>query len=305
MNEPAIIEHLRKMAGPSPSLVLGIGDDCAVYRPPKGEDLVFTTDMLLENVHFRQATHKPSDIGYKALARGLSDVAAMGATPRFCLVSLALGEALPVPWLGAFYRGLLALARKHNLPLAGGDLARADKIYCDIVVCGSVPPGSALRRDGAKAGDEIFVSGSLGGSALGLSRQSGAAWKKHIRPEPRVALGLALRKTWRATAAIDLSDGLSLDLHRLAKASGLAAELEAKLPVYPSASLEQALHGGEDYELLFTLPAAAKPPGRIEGIRITRIGIMRSGSPGNISYAGRRLAPRGYDHFRNPCTTPQ
>ncbi len=300
MNEPAIIERLRKMAGPARSLVLGIGDDCALYRPPKGEDLVLTTDMLLENVHFRQTTHKPSDIGYKALARGLSDIAAMGATPRFCLVSLALGKGLPVPWLGAFYRGLLGLARKYHMPLAGGDLARGDKIYCDIVVCGSLPNGTALRRDGAKAGDEIYVSGSLGGSALGLSRRRGAAWKKHLRPEPRVGLGLALRKTWRATAAIDLSDGLSLDLHRLAKASGLAAEIEAKLPVYPSASIEQALHGGEDYELLFTLPPGAKSSRRIGGVRVTRIGIMRSGAPGSIVHAGRPLTPRGYDHFRNP-----
>jgi thiamine-monophosphate kinase len=177
--------------------------------------------------------------------------------------------------------------------LAGGDLAHAERVACDIVVCGGVPRGKALRRDGAWPGDAIYVSGRLGGSALGLETGRGAAWKKHLRPEPRLDLGLRLRRL-SATACIDLSDGLSLDLHRLCLASRVAADLDGPLPVFRRATADQALNGGEDYELLFTLrPGTAAPPS------VTRVGTIRKGKPGRVERNGRPLPPRGYDHFRN------
>jgi thiamine-monophosphate kinase len=171
-------------------LNLGIGDDCAIYRPRGGsEDLLFTTDMLLEDIHFRRATHPPEDVGHKALARGLSDIAAMGGSPRFCLLSLAIPRWADQAWVDGFYRGFLRLAHRTATPLAGGDLASAERLACDVIVCGAVPRGQALLRAGAKPGDGIYVSGKLGGSALGLATGRGRASKRHLRPEPRLALG--------------------------------------------------------------------------------------------------------------------
>jgi thiamine-monophosphate kinase len=294
------IERIRRRAGlpRTGGLVLGIGDDCAIFRPRGApEDLLFTTDMLIEGVHFRRETHRAGDVGWKALARGLSDIAAMGGEPRFCLLSLALAPWVEPRWLDGFYRGLLRLAARTRTPLMGGDLAHAEKVMCDIVVCGAAPRGTALRRDGARAGDAIYVSGSLGASAMGLSQGSGSAWRRHLRPHPRLALGRFLRARLRATAAMDLSDGLSLDLHRLCLASGLSAEIQPP-PRFPGATWEQALHGGEDYELLFTAPARAGVPRRFEGLPLTRIGAMRLGRPGAVELDGAPLEPLGYDHFR-------
>jgi len=291
------IERIRHRAGsPRNGLELGIGDDCAVFRP-RGEDLLFTTDLLLENIHFRRNTHSPQDVGWKALARGLSDIAAMGGTARFFLLSLAVPRWADWRWVDGFYRGALRLAGRERVLLAGGDLARNSKFACDVVVCGAVPRGTALRRDGAKPGDAIYVSGRLGGSALGLARRRGSAWKKHTRPEPRLSLGRVLRERMHATAAMDLSDGLSLDLHRLCLASRLSAAIQAP-PRFPGASLRQALHGGEDYELLFTVPARMRVPAEFEGIPLTRIGTMARGRAGNVSLDGTPLPPLGYDHFR-------
>jgi thiamine-monophosphate kinase len=324
------IDRIRHLAGAprGSGVVLGIGDDCAIFRQRgAAEDLVFTTDMLVEDVHFRRETHRPEDAGWKALARGLSDIAAMGAAPRFCLISLALAPWADSGWVDGFYRGLLRLARREKTVLAGGDLGRAAKVMCDIVVCGSVPRGQALRRDGARAGDGIYVSGALGGSALGLSqldshKGAGKAQRRHLKPEPRIALGRFLREKVRATAAMDLSDGLSLDLRRLCLESRLSAAIDAP-PVFPGASLEQALHGGEDYELLFTARARTSVPGSFEGLPLTRIGTMRKGRPGAVFFdsavfpeaaifpegaypegavfqKGAPLPPLGYDHFRKP-----
>jgi thiamine-monophosphate kinase len=299
-SELQLIERIRKrVPGARVSgLALGIGDDCAVYHPRGApEDLLFTTDLLVEDVHFRRETHRASDIGWKALARGLSDIAAMGGEPRFCLVSLALAPWNDERWLDGFYRGLLQLAAREKTPLAGGDLGRSEKTTCDIVVCGAAPRRKYLRRDAARAGDGIWISGGLGGSALGLETRKGAARRRHLRPEPRIALGRYLRARLNATAAMDLSDGLSLDLHRLCKASRLSAEIEAP-PVFRGATLAQALHGGEDYELLFTVPARQPVPERFEGLRLTRIGTMRKGRAGDVRMNGALLKPQGYDHFR-------
>ena len=294
--ETRLIDVLRRRAGlpGRAEIVFGIGDDCAIYRPRgSADDLLFTTDMFLEEVHFQRRTHTAPDAGWKALARGLSDIAAMGGSPTFCLLSLALAPWVNSRWIDGFYRGLLA----HGIPLLGGDLARTDRVMADIVVAGSVPRGAALRRDGARAGDAIFVSGALGASALGLATRRGRAWKIHKRPQPRLALGRFLREKLRATAAMDLSDGLSLDLHRLAAASGLSAEI-AMPPAFPGATADHALHGGEDYELLFTTPPRTRVPASFHGVPLTRIGTMRNGARGTVLLDGRPLPQLGYDHFR-------
>ncbi|MBX9603251.1 MAG: thiamine-phosphate kinase [Bryobacteraceae bacterium] len=278
MDERSLVELLRRDSG-SRGLVLGIGDDCAVYRPKPGEDLVFTSDLLIEDVHFTSELFRPEAIGHKALAVSLSDIAAMGAVPKFALLSLGVPASCGEKWMRSFFRGFHKLARRYDTTLAGGDLSRSDKIVCDVTVCGAVRSGKALRRDGARPGDSIFVSGRLG-----------RAWQRHQKPEPRIKL--ARKIAGRATSCMDLSDGLSLDLHRLCLASGVAAELD-RVPARRGATPELALHGGEDYELLFTLPPRkAAPAGTI------RIGRMVEGEPGAVKLLGAPLAPGGYDHFR-------
>ena len=301
MNELAILERVRGkiQAVGGPGVILGIGDDCAVFRPSGGkEDLLFTTDMTIEEVHFRPHTHPAAAIGHRTLARGLSDIAAMGGTPRFCLLSLALAPWTDSKWVDAFYRGFLRLARRTGTLLAGGDLARGEKVMCDVVVCGAVPKNKAMRRDKARPGDQLFVSGRLGGAALGLEKGRGSAWKRHLYPEPRLRLGRFLRKSVGATAAMDLSDGLSLDLHRLCLASGVSASLEQAPPAFGGASVDQALHGGDDYELLFTARPGVKVPATHEGIPLTRIGAVACKRPGYVEFLGRPLQPLGWDHFR-------
>jgi thiamine-monophosphate kinase len=298
MRETELIGTIRRFADQIPavkSVIRGIGDDCAVIRPRRDSDLVFTTDFTLEDRHFTTDTHTAADIGHKSLARSLSDLAAMGADPVFCLVSLALPAHAGRKWIKSFYQGLTALARIHRVALAGGDLARAEKIAVDVMCCGNVPSGGAILRSGAKPGDVLYVSGQLGGSALGFVRRRGAAWKRHKRPEPRLRLGRALRRI--ATAAMDLSDGLSLDLERLCRESNVGAELTAEVPRAKGASNEQALHGGEDYELLFTAKASKKVPAAVAGIPITRIGRITA-EIGTIIYKGKVLEPLGFDHFR-------
>jgi thiamine-monophosphate kinase len=302
MDESQLLRLIRRRVPPlKPSaLIMGIGDDCAVFRPPGSEaDWLITTDMLIEDVHFQRATHPARSVGHRVLARGLSDIAAMGGEPRFALLSLALGGWTKTRWVNDFFRGFGALAERAHVALAGGDLARSARLSCDVVVCGEAPRGAALRRDGARAGDQICVSGLLGGSALGLRVQRGAAWKRHLYPEPRLALGRFLRRRLKATAAMDLSDGLSLDLYRLALASGVSADLDLEPPRFRGASLEDALHGGEDYELLFTLPPSVKLPAAHQGVPLTRIGFIERGKPGRVRFLGRPLAARGYDHFRD------
>jgi thiamine-monophosphate kinase len=274
MNELDLIERIRRMSRGGRGMALGIGDDCAIFRPRAGEDLLFTTDQMIEDVHFR-LSERPGAIGQRALARSLSDIAAMGGEPRFCLVSLAVpGNEM---WIEAFYRGLLRLAKRTGTVLAGGDLAHSRRIYCDVMVCGAIARGRALRRDGARPGDALYVSGRLG-----------KPWDRRI--EPRLALGKSL--VGRATACIDVSDGLSIDLHRLCLASGVTAELD-RVPVARGATIERALHGGDDYELLFTLrPGVTAPRG------VTCIGTIVKGAAGAVRFQGKLLQPLGYDHFR-------
>ncbi len=278
MNEIALVEWIRKNAASlkSRELVLGIGDDCAVFRPRAGEDLLFKTDPMIEGVHFK-SDMRPAAVGERALARSLSDIAAMGGEPRFCLVSLAIGPNHDERWLKSFFQGLLRLAKRTNTVLAGGDLSHSNlETHTDVMVCGAVPKGTALRRDGARPGDSLYVSGRLG-----------KPWDRPI--QPRLALGVQLRGV--ATSCMDLSDGLSLDLQRLCKASGVAAHVD-KVPIVKGATLERALHGGEDYELLFTLP-----PGKPTPAGTTRIGAIVKGKPGSLLLNGEALISLGYDHF--------
>jgi thiamine-monophosphate kinase len=252
-----------------------IGDDCAVIRPPSGLDLLFTTDFSIEGVHFTRDSGA-EQIGARAVARSLSDIAAMGGTPLYCMVSMALASWVDGPWIDGFYRGIHRVLRKVQASIAGGDTSHADRFVCDIMICGSVAKGQALLRSGAGVGDALYVSGPLGG------------WRNKRSILPRLEFGRKLLGT--ATACMDISDGLALDLHRLCKASGVAAELDC-VPLLKSATLDEALHDGEDYELLYTAPPRLKAPG-------IRIGNIAKGKPGLVRYAGKILKPIGYDHTR-------
>jgi thiamine-monophosphate kinase len=294
-------------------LTLGIGDDCAVLRPQRGKELVVTTDLSLENVHFRRDWHPPQSVGHRCLARGLSDLAAMGARPEAAFLSLAVPAELTGTWMDSFLDGLMALAELHHLPLAGGDMAKSPLVVADIVLLGSVPKGKALLRSGAQAGDVIYVTGALGGSAAelrALERRPGDFRGKykvghpHLYPEPRLAAGRKLMRGGLATAAIDLSDGLSTDLAHLCEESRLAAEINVEaLPVDARATLEQALHGGEDYELLFTASPKTVVPSQVGGVLTHAIGRMKKRGKRpqvELDSDGTRTALHsgGWNHFR-------
>jgi thiamine-monophosphate kinase len=314
------IENLRLRAGRgSGALRLGIGDDCAILRPSAGQEIAITTDFSLEMRHFRREWHPAESVGHRALARGLSDLAAMGAAPLAAFLSLALpAEALRDGWANQFLAGLLALAEQHRVPLAGGDTSESPDglVLADIVLVGALPRGRALRRSGAKAGDAIYVTGTLGGAAAELdhlaraprefARAVASGAHPHLYPQPRIALGRALLRRRLATAAIDISDGLSSDLAHLCEESKVAARIEqAALPVAAGATLQQALHGGDDYELLFTAPEKLRLPRQIGGVRIKRIGKVlprRKGRPqcALVGEDGRavELAAQGWEHFQ-------
>jgi thiamine-monophosphate kinase len=289
--ELSLIEHIRRLApqAPSKTLRLGIGDDCAILAPPRGHEILVTTDFSLENRHFRRDWHSPRSIGHRTLARGLSDVAAMGAAPVAAFLSLALPRkvASSQAWIDGFFGGLLALAAAHKVQLAGGDTSESpsSEILVDIVLLGSAPPGRALRRSTARPGDLLYVTGSLGGAAAELAALAAnprrfrnaapADPHPHLFPQPRLAVGQALLRRRLATACIDVSDGLSTDLAHLCSESNVSAELDASaLPL--AGSIEQALHGGEDYELLFTAGPDTRVPRSIAGTPITPIGRIAS-----------------------------
>lgn len=307
-------------------LRLGIGDDCALIRPRAGEELAVTTDLSIAGRHFRADWHPAEAVGHRVLARGLSDLAAMGARPVAAFLSLGLPREWTIAngrrraWIEMFFNGLLALAEAYNTPLAGGDLAESPIAVADIMLIGAVPQGRALLRSGAHPGDLIYVTGALGGAAAGLARlaeltKTGAKLPRipkklepilapHLYPQPRIAQGRWLVRHKIASAAIDLSDGLSTDLAHLCQESGVAAEVdEANLPMYPSATLAQALNGGEDYELLFTAPPSARLPGSISGIAITNIGRIARRSRSRplvtivTAQGAQPLLPGGWEHF--------
>jgi thiamine-monophosphate kinase len=290
---------------------LGPGDDGALLQPPRGQTLVATVDAVVEGVHFDHR-FTPGDIGWKALAVNLSDLAAMGARPLWALVALGVPRATPAARLRGVARGLGACARRHGLAVVGGNLTRAAELSVTVTVVGAVAPGRALRRDGARPGDLVLVSGTLGDAALGLAPRA-AAWlgRRQRRPTPRLALGLGLGGL--ASAAIDLSDGLEQDLGHLCLASGVGATLRAGwLPrsaaaVAACARLADpwgpALDGGEDYELCVTVPparlGAARRAATRAGVPLTVIGEVRRGRGVRVLAPDGRPRPpgQGHDHL--------
>ena len=268
-----------------------------------------TTDFLIENVHFRRDWQSPASIGRRCLTRGLSDIAAMGGEPRACFISLALSRDVPQAWVDKFYAGLLGWARKFKVPLAGGDTAESPSgIHADIVVVGSVPRDKAILRSGARPGNQIYVTGRLGASAAAIARSAAGrqgARANRLEPTPRLAVGAWLRNKTLASAMIDISDGLSTDLGHICEESRVGSEIEeAAIPRAQDmrkteVTLDMALHGGEDYELLFT--SGRRVPTRIAGVEITRIGEVTRRLGMRIRGSDRRvrrLAVRGWEHFQ-------
>lgn len=344
--EKALIEEIRRWAGdprrkhagggararhtratPAAQVRAGIGDDCAVLGLAPGSELLVTTDFSLEGIHFRRDWHGAESVGHRCLARGLSDIAAMGGEPVAAFLSLALPRDLPQTWVKGFLRGLLELANRYGVSLAGGDTAESpDGILADIIVTGTAPKGKAILRSGARIGDAIYVSGTLGGSMAAIEQfragsGSGAGsrtgskknpnardYPRHFYPEPRVELGHVLRERGWATAMIDLSDGLSTDLAHICQESGVGAEIQAEnIPrsrvgkPAREVDLNLALHGGEDYELLFTARPGKRIPAQIAGVALRRIGRITRGRKivlRNHDGVGLALAPHGWEHFR-------
>jgi thiamine-monophosphate kinase len=317
-SEKALIASIRQRAGRGrrSRIVAGIGDDCAVFRLPQKYDSLVTTDFCLEGVHFRREWHPPHAVGHRCLARGLSDIAAMGGDPVAAALSLALAAKLPQSWVKAFFDGFLKLARRFHVTLSGGDIAESpDGVLADIVVVGAVPRGKAILRSGARPGDRIYVTGELGASAAVLEELfSGRKTKllvvdhpRHFFPMPRVEVGQFLREKNLASAMIDTSDGLSTDLGHICEESGVGAQLNsAAIPLATAGrtkspvDLKFALHGGEDYELLFTAPAANSIPAQIRGVRVTEIGMITRGAKMqliNPTGKAKPFLPRGWQHF--------
>jgi thiamine-monophosphate kinase len=323
-SERDLIERIRrKLPSTATSLRVGIGDDACVIRARRPAEWVLTTDAFLENVHFRLRVHSPEVVGYKALARATSDLAAMGARPLHFLLTLALPEACTNKWLDDFLNGMSRAARKFGLVLAGGDTTKHPLVAVSITVIGEVTPGCAVLRSGARPGDRLYISGRLGGAEMGLRLALGEfgnqkTWKKlrqkHFYPEPRLALGEWLAKNARATAMIDTSDGFATDLAHICEASGVGARVYSdKLPTVAVPKelqklgldpLRLALYGGEDYELLFTVPprTALRLPRTILGVPVTTIGEITADKRILLSTdeGGRAdlLPALGWDPFR-------
>jgi thiamine-monophosphate kinase len=307
-------------------LSLGMGDDAALVSGTPGYEMVLTCDWFLEGTHFLRDKHPADAVGWKCLARAVSDIAAMGAVPRSFLLSLALPRELAGSWLEDFLGGLRRAARKFGCSLAGGDTTERREVLINVTVVGEVRRGQEVRRSGARPGDLIYVSGRLGEAELGLqllrehkgaSRASDARLRKHLYPEPRVELGRWLSEKRMASAMMDLSDGLSSDLRKLCEASRVGAVIKSeRLPTVRATKLERrgpeqggvdpvqlALHGGDDYELLFTVPKsqAKRLPRSVGGVAITPIGEVtraREVMVADCDGRSRVLEPRGWDPFR-------
>jgi thiamine-monophosphate kinase len=328
--EEGVLERIRRAfrrpGGLRPSgkfVVLGIGDDAALVRPSAGYETILTCDWFVEGTHFLRAKHPADAVGWKCLARAVSDVAAMGGVPRCFLLSLALPKDLPTRWLYGFLGGLRRASIAFECELAGGDTTKRREILINLSVVGEVRAGRAVRRSGARPGDIIYVSGRLGEAEAGLrlARQNRGRYslkdervRKHLYPEPRLALGKWLGQKKLPTAMMDLSDGLSSDLRRLCEASGVRGAVFA--PMVPAVrltepeqssgmhALELALHGGDDYELLFTVPDRKRHlvPRLTGGVTVTAVGrVMKGQGVVLVDKDGQRseLKPLGWDPFRS------
>ena len=305
MNEFELINRYFRRTAAAPGVVVGIGDDGAVLAPDPNKQQVQVIDTLVEGVHFPPQT-SAADIAYRAVAVNLSDIAAMGAEPRWMTLALTLGNA-EEEWLESFASGLFEAADEHKVSLIGGDTTSGQAVTVTIAVTGEVEEGKALLRSAARAGDSIYVTGTVGDAAAGLALlQRGESddflSRRFLRPTPRIAIGRALVGV--ATAAIDISDGLAGDLQKLLLASGAGAEIEiATLPLSDALcarfDLEQQLHfalqGGDDYELCFTSsdPAVEKIAG------VTRIGLVTAGTELVCRHHGDvvEVDASGYRHF--------
>ncbi|HEX5835775.1 MAG TPA: thiamine-phosphate kinase [Pyrinomonadaceae bacterium] len=326
-SEFEFIDSLRRRFGAA------IGDDAAVIRTSADKELVITTDLLVEDIDFRRTTAPALLLGHKALAVSLSDIAAMGARPRWSLISIGVPDDVwQSEFVDQFYEGLMSLANRYDVQLIGGDTSRTnEKIVIDSIVLGETSAGKAVQRAGAQPGDQIFVTGSLGGAAAGLrliergahlaeqnlagedSQKIDHVLLRQLRPEARVGWGIVLGEERLASSMIDISDGLSSDLNHLCTASGAGARIESSsLPIDHQVvelcgrraldPLQLALHGGEDFELLFTVNAESvgRLPRKVDGVGITRIGEVRNHTDGvKISEGSRvwELNPGGWKHF--------
>lgn len=326
-SEFEFVDSLRRRFGD------GIGDDAAILRTTAGGETVITADLLVEDIDFRRTTAPALLLGHKALAVSLSDIAAMGARPRWSLISIGVPDDVwQTDFVDQFYEGLASLAQRYDVQLIGGDTSRTnEKIVIDSIVVGECKVDRAVKRVGAEPGDQIFVTGSLGGAAAGLrliergahlaeqnladedSQKIDHVLLRQLRPEPRVGWGIVLGEERLAASLIDVSDGLSSDLNHLCTASGVGALIESSLlPIDHQVvelcgrraldPLQLALHGGEDFELLFTVRAVdvARLPRRVDGVELTRIGEVKKEADGvKISEGSRvwELNPGGWKHF--------
>jgi thiamine-monophosphate kinase len=326
LGEAAVLERIKRIAPRietrSSGVRLGIGDDAAISRARTGFDQILTCDWFLEGSHFLRDKHPADAVGWKCLARAVSDIAAMGGVPRCFLLSLALPATHVGVWLDQFLGGLRRAAKRFGCVLAGGDTTRNENILINVTVLGETRTGRAILRSGARPGDALFVSGRLGGAELGLRlirnskhrpNSQDPVLKKHLYPEPRLALGRWLAEKRLPSAMMDLSDGLSTDLPRLCSLSGVGVRIEAgKIPTVPMPKsgrspgddpLEMGFDGGDDYELLFTVPRRKLQhlPRLVQGLPITAIGeITKERALLLINEAGRAgpLPNLGWDPFR-------
>ena len=327
-SEDEFVRWLRALtSGKSSQIRTGVGDDAAVVRIGRNRDLILTADLSIEGVHFTRRLHRAKSVGHRALARSLSDIAAMGGVPRFALISVAFPRAVSRAWIEEFYGGVLNLAARFHVAVIGGDTSIVKRTaMIDVTLAGEVPRGRGVLRSGARPGDMIFVSGKLGQSARGLEvlksqarrnkrarryQQENSETAKtvdaHLFPEPRCELGGWLQRSGIPSAMMDISDGLSTDLMRLCEASKVGGEVDTGRVPGPAGvsrehSLALALNGGEDYELLFTVPKRnlRKVPRSYRGVPLNCIGrICRSREVVLVHEDGGRspLAAAGYDHF--------
>jgi thiamine-monophosphate kinase len=330
IGERQVIAHVRaRVPAPPAFVVVGIGDDAAVIEPVRNRLDVVTTDAAVEGVHFDRRFMDAGAIGHRVLAANLSDLAAMGAEPRTALLSLVLPDALPVADLDAMLDAFLALAARSGTHLVGGNVTRSPgPLVIDVTLSGAAKRRKVLTRAGGRPGDELWVSGSVGGAAAGLAWLQahgpsapaddavGEAVARFLRPEPRLRLGLLVGRTRAASAAMDLSDGLADAVRQVAEASGTGAAIDAAaVPIHPGAlavaggadaALGLALSGGEDYELLFAVPRRSgrrfAAAARLARLPVAKIGALTKAAEGLVlrSDAGDRAIPEGFQHFRTP-----